>query len=101
MSGVDRAILEGETEGFVKIYTEKGKDTIVASTIVAGYAGDLISQVSQAMVAGVGLGKIGGTISPYPTQGEAIRKAGDLYARTRLTPFVAKLLKKWLKFQIR
>jgi len=101
MGSVDRAILEGETDGFVKIYTEKGKDTIVASTIVSKNAGDLISQVSQAMVAGVGLGKIGATISPYPTQGEAIRKAGDLYAKTRLTPFVAKLLKKWLAFQIR
>ncbi len=101
MSSVDRAILEGETEGFVKIYAEKGKDTIVASTIVSKNAGDLISQVSQAMVAGVGLGKIGSTISPYPTQGEAIRKAGDLYAKTRLTPFVAKMLKKWLDFQVR
>ncbi|MDF1824599.1 MAG: mercuric reductase [Verrucomicrobiales bacterium] len=101
LSGVDRAILEGETGGFVKIYTKKGKDRIVAATIVSSHAGDLISQVSQAMVAGVGLGKIGSTISPYPTQGEAIRKAGDLYARTRLTPFIAKLLKKWLEFRIR
>ncbi|MDF2376226.1 MAG: mercuric reductase [Verrucomicrobiales bacterium] len=101
MSRVDRAILEGGTDGFVKIYTERGKDRIVAATIVSRNAGDLISQISQAMVAGVGLGKIGATISPYPTQGEAIRKAGDLYAKTRLTPFLAGLLKKWLDFQIR
>lgn len=96
MSGVDRAILESDTDGFVKIHTKKGTDKIVAATIVARNAGDLISQISQAMTAGVGLGKIGGTISPYPTQGEAVRRAGDLYARTRLTPSVAKLMKKWL-----
>ncbi len=98
MSGVDRAILESDTDGFVKIHTKKGTDKIVAATIVAKNAGDLISQVSQAMTAGIGLGKIGSTISPYPTQGEAIRRAGDLYAHTRLTPTVANLMKKWLAF---
>ena len=96
MSGVDRAILESDTDGFVKIHTKKGSDKIIAATIVAKNAGDLISQISQAMNAGIGLGTIGSTISPYPTQGEAIRRAGDLYARTRLTPTVANLMKKWL-----
>ncbi len=33
---------------------------------------------------------------PYPTTAEAIRRLGDAYNRTRLTPFVAKLFKKWL-----
>ena len=98
MEKVDRALLEGTTKGFVKIHTLKGKDKIVAATIVAKNAGDMISQVSQAMALRIGLGKIGGTISPYPTQGEAIRKAGDLYGRTRLTPTVAKWMKKWLAF---
>ena len=56
----------------------------------------MISQVSQAMTTGIGLGKIAGMISPYPTQAEAIRKAGDLYMRTKLTPTVASLMKKWL-----
>ncbi len=98
MGSVDRAILEGETEGFVKVHVKKGSDKIVAATIVSRNAGDLISQVSQAMNAGIGLGTIASTISPYPTQGEAIRKIGDLYNRTRLTPTVAKILKKWLEW---
>ncbi|MDF1738555.1 MAG: mercuric reductase [Verrucomicrobiales bacterium] len=98
MGSVDRAILEGDTDGFVRIFVKKGSDKIVAASIVAKNAGDLISQVSQAMTAGVGLGSIAGTISPYPTQGEAIRKAGDLYNRTKLTPLVAKLFKKWLEW---
>ncbi len=99
MKNVDRAILEGATSGFVKIHTVKGKDKIVAATVVAKNAGDIISQVSQAMTTGIGLGRIAGTISPYPTQGEAIRKAGDLYSRTRLTPFIAKMMKKWLEWR--
>lgn len=98
MSTVDRAILEGDTEGFVKVHCEKGSDTIVGATIVAKNAGDMISQISQAMNAGVGLGTIASTISPYPTQAEAVRRAGDAYNRTKLTPLVAKLMKKWLAF---
>ncbi|REJ70320.1 MAG: FAD-containing oxidoreductase, partial [Planctomycetota bacterium] len=52
--------------------------------------------LSIAMTNGIGLGKIANSIHPYPTQAEAIRKAGDLYNRTRLTPRVAALFKTWL-----
>jgi len=98
LSGVDRAILDGETEGFVKIHVKRGKDKILGATIVAAHAGDLISEITLAMNHGIGLGGIGSTIHPYPTQSEAIRKLGDQYSRTRLTPFVASLFKKWLQF---
>jgi pyruvate/2-oxoglutarate dehydrogenase complex dihydrolipoamide dehydrogenase (E3) component len=96
MDAVDRAILDGETEGFVKIHVRKGTDRIVGATIVAEHAGDLIGSISIAMTNGIGLGKIANSIHPYPTQAEAIRKAGDLYNRTRLTPFVASVFRKWL-----
>ena len=96
MSGVDRAILESDTEGFVRVHVAKGTDTIVGATIVASNAGDMIGEITLAMANGLGLKKIGSTIHPYPTQAEAIRKLGDQYNRTRLTPLVAKLLKKWL-----
>lgn len=96
MAHVDRAILEGETEGFVRIHTKKGTDTIVGATIVARNAGDMIGEISLAITNNIGLGSIANAIHPYPTQAEAIRKVGDAYSRTRLTPFVAKLFKKWL-----
>jgi len=44
------------------------------------------------MVGGLGLGKIASTIHPYPTQAEAIRKLGDQFNRTRLTPFSKRIL---------
>jgi pyruvate/2-oxoglutarate dehydrogenase complex dihydrolipoamide dehydrogenase (E3) component len=96
LSEVDRAILDGETAGFVKVHVAKGTDRIKGATIVAAHAGDLISEITLAMQHGIGLKKIGGTIHPYPTQAEAIRKLGDQYNRTRLTPFVQKLFQKWL-----
>ncbi|WP_145266261.1 mercuric reductase [Calycomorphotria hydatis] len=95
---VDRAILDGQTTGFVKVHVAKGKDKILGATIVAEHAGDLISQFSLAMTNNIGLGKIGNTIYPYPTQAEAIRKLGDQYSRTKLTPFTAKLLRWMINF---
>lgn len=99
LSKVDRAILDGETEGFVRVHVRKGTDEIVGATVVAAHAGDLIGELTLAMKAKVGLKTIGGTIHPYPTQAEAIRKTGDLYNRTRLTPFVKNLMHRWLAWQ--
>ena len=95
-SKVDRAILDGEEEGFVKIHVKKGSDKILGGTIVARHAGDMIGEITLAMVNNIGLGKIASVIHPYPTQAEAIRKAADAYNRTRLTPFVKNLFNKWL-----
>jgi len=99
MSGVDRAILEGKTDGFVRVHVRKGSDEIVGSTIVAENAGDMIGSLSIAMTQGIGLGSIANCIHPYPTQGEAVRKVGDLYNKTRLTPRVASIMKRLIAWQ--
>ncbi|PIR18949.1 MAG: mercuric reductase, partial [Elusimicrobia bacterium CG11_big_fil_rev_8_21_14_0_20_64_6] len=98
MDEVDRAILDGEAEGFVKVMVEDGTDRILGATIVASHAGDMISEISVAMNNGVGLSGIGATIHPYPTQAEAVRKLGDAYNRTRLTPFAKSALGTWLEW---
>jgi pyruvate/2-oxoglutarate dehydrogenase complex dihydrolipoamide dehydrogenase (E3) component len=95
LAEVDRAVLDGETEGFVKVHLRRGSDRIVGATIVASHAGEMISELTTAIAAGVGLGKLGDVIHPYPTQTDAIRRAAGLYTRTRLTPFVAGLMKRW------
>jgi len=99
LSKVDRAILDGETEGFVRVHVRKGTDEIVGATVVATHAGELIGELTLAMKGGLGLKTVGATIHPYPTQAEAIRKTGDLYNRTRLTPFVKNLMNRWLAWQ--
>ncbi|MBL9190144.1 MAG: mercuric reductase [Opitutaceae bacterium] len=101
LAKVDRAILDGEDEGFVRIHVRQGTDEILGATIVAAHAGDLIGEISLAMTHRIGLGAIGAAIHPYPTQAEAIRKVGDLYNRTRLTPTVQRLFSKWLAWQRR
>ncbi|MEQ1795659.1 MAG: mercuric reductase, partial [Nitrospira sp.] len=65
---VDRAILDGEDEGFARVHIQKGSDTILGATIVAAHAGEMISEFSVLMKAGLGAKTIAGTIHPYPTQ---------------------------------
>jgi pyruvate/2-oxoglutarate dehydrogenase complex dihydrolipoamide dehydrogenase (E3) component len=99
MSEVDRAILEGEEEGMVRIHVRKGTDSILGATIVARHAGEMISEISVAMGAKVGLNALSGVIHPYPTQAEAIRKAADAYRRTRLTARVKSIFDFLMRLQ--
>ena len=99
MNRVDRAILDSEEEGFLKIHVKKGSDKILGATLVARHAGDMISEITLAMSKGIGLGKVASVIHPYPTQAEVIKRAADAYNRTRLTPFVKKLMSKLLAWR--
>ena len=92
---VDRAILDGQTQGFVKIHVAAGKDKILGATIVAAHAGDMLSEITLAMVGKLGLGTLAKTIHPYPTQAEAIKRAADAYNRTRLKPWVKAVFGRW------
>jgi pyruvate/2-oxoglutarate dehydrogenase complex dihydrolipoamide dehydrogenase (E3) component len=94
----DRAILDGADEGFIKITHDK-RGNIKGATIVSEHAGELIGEIVVAMNGDVNLSKIASSIHPYPTQSEMIKKCGDLYRRTLLTPSVAKLLERILKWR--
>lgn len=98
LKDVDRALLDGETAGFVKIHVKQGTDKILGATIVASHAGDLISEISVAMKSGMGLKQLASVIHPYPTQADAIRKIGDQYNRTRLSPLIKSIFNKWLSW---
>jgi pyruvate/2-oxoglutarate dehydrogenase complex dihydrolipoamide dehydrogenase (E3) component len=99
LAHVDRAVLDGEADGFVKVHVRAGTDKVVGATIVARHAGEMISTLTLAMTAGLGLGALAKTIFPYPTQSEAIKRVADAYNRTRLTPLVKRLSEKWLAWR--
>jgi pyruvate/2-oxoglutarate dehydrogenase complex dihydrolipoamide dehydrogenase (E3) component len=96
MAHVDRAVLDGDTDGFVRVHVRAGSDRIVGATVVARHAGEMISELTLAVVGGLGLRTLARTIHPYPTQAEALKRVADAYNRTRLTPFVKGLFQKWL-----
>ncbi len=90
LAEVDRAVLDGETEGFARVHADR-KGRILGATLVSRHAGETIGQLALAMTHGLRLGALASTIHPYPTQAEAERKLGDAYQRTRLTPRVRRL----------
>lgn len=91
---VDRAVLDGEDQGFARVHVKKGTDAIVGATIVAAHAGDMISEFTLAMKGGLGLGTITGTIHPYPTQAEVIKKVANAWRKTTLTEGKKRFLEK-------
>ncbi len=95
---VDRAVLDGDAEGFLKILLKRGTDQILGATVVDREAGNLISEITMAMTCGIRLTRLAEVIHPYPTRAEAVRKAADAYNRTRLTPWVKRLMGAWFRW---
>ena len=95
LEDLDRAVVESEDAGFVKVLTAKGSDKILGAAMVGPHAGDLLHELVLAMKAGIGLGMIASTIHAYPTFAELAHKAGDKYNKTRFTPRAKKIFT-WL-----
>jgi pyruvate/2-oxoglutarate dehydrogenase complex dihydrolipoamide dehydrogenase (E3) component len=93
LTRVDRAILDGEEQGFAAIHCKRGTPRVVGCTIVASHAGEMIGEIALLMTAGLTLSTLGRTIHCYPTQVEVLKRLADQYNKTRLTPRAASLLK--------
>ncbi|MFU8817420.1 MAG: dihydrolipoyl dehydrogenase family protein [Pseudomonadales bacterium] len=81
LDDLDRAIADGNTEGWIKVLTEPGGDRILGATIVGPEAGDLIGEFILAMTHGLGLKKLMSTIHIYPTRSEAAKLAAGAWRR--------------------
>lgn len=96
LSENDRAILDGEDQGFVRVHLKRGTDTILGATIVAAHAGDLLTYFTLLMSMGKGLSALSSPIYPYPTQSEVIKRLANTFLQTRLSPQVKGLLSRLL-----
>ncbi len=99
LSGNDRAILDGDTEGFLRLHLAEGSDKILGATLVAEHAGEMISEAALAITHDLGLSKIGSTIHPYPTQSEVFKRAADTWNRKRLTPSRRNWLERYFQWR--
>jgi pyruvate/2-oxoglutarate dehydrogenase complex dihydrolipoamide dehydrogenase (E3) component len=88
---LDRAVLEEQTEGFVKVLAD-GKGRILGATVVAPGAGDWIHEYVTAMRFGLALPALSGMVHAYPTFGEASRRPADAFMKSRLTTTARRLL---------
>ena len=93
LADLDRAIMDNEAYGFIKVLTVPGKDRILGVTIVGEHAGDLIAEFVLAMQHGIGLHKILSTIHSYPTWAEANKYAAGVWKRNH----ASKRLLAWLE----
>ncbi len=98
---VDRAILDGETEGLARVHYDQKTGKILGGTIVARHAGEMIGQLTQAITAGLKLSALSSTIQPYPVQSDALKKIGDAYMKTKLTPLVSRIFERWFAWRRR
>jgi pyruvate/2-oxoglutarate dehydrogenase complex dihydrolipoamide dehydrogenase (E3) component len=95
MHDVHRAITDGEEVGFVKIHVKERTDRILGATIVARHAGEMINEITLAIVARIGLRRLARVIHAYPTQAEAIKKAADAYVDSLKGPTIKSLSRRW------
>jgi len=82
---LDRAIADGEAQGFVKVLTAPGTDRILGVTIAGAHAGELLAEYVLAMKHGLGLNRILGTVHTYPTMAEANKYAAGAWKRGTVT----------------
>jgi pyruvate/2-oxoglutarate dehydrogenase complex dihydrolipoamide dehydrogenase (E3) component len=83
MQDVDRAITDGQDDGFVKIHVKEGSDKILGATIVASRASEMINEIAIAMTAGLGMCDLAEVLHTYPAQSDAIKLAAMAYKRDR------------------
>lgn len=97
MHEVDRAVIDGSADGFLKVHLAGKSDRILGATIVGRNACEVISQFTIAIEKGIGLASLGGVVRVYPTYSGAVVQAANAYQRTRLTPTVRRLAQWWLR----
>jgi pyruvate/2-oxoglutarate dehydrogenase complex dihydrolipoamide dehydrogenase (E3) component len=83
LADLDRAIAEGQAEGWIKVLVKPGTDRILGASIVGGEAGELIAEFVLAMTHGLGLKKLMSTIHVYPTRMEAARLTAGAWRRSK------------------
>ncbi|GJL80765.1 MAG: hypothetical protein DHS20C01_03990 [marine bacterium B5-7] len=93
LSGLDRAVTDGETNGFVKILSKPGSDKILGATIVGHGAGEMVGAITLAMKHGIGLNRILGTILPYPTYNEALKRVAGIWKSDHAPEWALTLLR--------
>ncbi len=99
LAEVDRGILDGETEGFARVHVNKRTNRILGATLVSRHAGESIGEVVLAMTQRLRLQTLSGVIHPYPTQAEVLKRVGDASMRSRLKPWMRKVLEKYFRYR--
>ncbi len=95
----DRAILDGDSEGFVRVHANKRNGRILGATMVSSHAGESIGELVLAMQKKMTVQELAAVIHPYPTVAESIKRAGDASMRSRFKPWMRTMLTRMFTFR--
>lgn len=99
LAELDRAIADGERQGFIEVLTVPGKDQILGATLVGTHAGERIAEFVLAMRHRLGLGKILATIHSYPTLMEGNKYLAGEWRRARQPATLLALLTRYHRWR--
>lgn len=98
-SAVDRARIDGTTDGFVRLITKRKSPHLLGATVVGPHAGEIIPTITLAMRHRLGMRALGSLVYPYPTLGEAVKRAAAGYIKGKLTARRKRLLQWYWRIQ--
>lgn len=96
---IDRAVMDQQTDGLIKIFAKKRSGKILGATIYGAHAAELISEYAISMKNGVSLRKIADTIHPYPSYGLGARRAADQWYVKSQSEWAIKMIKKIFSYR--
>lgn len=99
LADLDRAIVDEQAQGFVRILTEPNKDRILGVTIVGAQASNLLSEFVLAMRHGLGLKKIMACIHLYPSMAEANKAAAGKWYAAHAPSNILKFLESYFSWR--
>jgi pyruvate/2-oxoglutarate dehydrogenase complex dihydrolipoamide dehydrogenase (E3) component/uncharacterized membrane protein YdjX (TVP38/TMEM64 family) len=97
LSDLDRAIVDGDAKGMVKVLTAPGSDRILGAAVLGPQAGELITQFVTAIKHNLGLNKILGLIHSYPTLSEANKYVAGEWKRKHVPVRLLRWVEKYYK----
>lgn len=101
LADVDRFVTDNQTEGFVKIITDK-KGYILGAHAIGRHAGDWMQEVVFAKSFKKKIGSISNVIHPYPNHSAAVQQTADSYWRkTLFEGRLQKVIQKYVRWRFR
>lgn len=97
LDDLDRAIVDGTARGVVKV-TADARGRVMSASVLGSHAGDLLFPWVLAKQNGIRLSKVSGTIFPYPTMVESVKRMSDAFQRERLDAPSGRLLKRIVRW---
>ena len=101
LKDLDRAIIEGKKEGFIKVLTVPGKDKILGVTVVGYKADDMLAEFVLAMKHGIGLNKLLSTLHIYPTMMEANKYVSGEWKKSTSSDYLLSWIERFHQWRLK